>query len=208
MAIEWWVVVATLAGPILAVQTQKWIDRAGERGRRRQWIFNSLMANRATRLNDDYIRALNQIDLEFYPRWFRSGTDVKVIDAWRTLRGVLANGPPDDNQDVALANNWSERVTDRLVDLLSAMSTALGYTFAPEELRRGIYYPKGRVDLEQSQLAIMHGLAQIVQGRAALPIKLTEVPSATETAQLQAALSEKMAAAYADDGALKVRILP
>lgn len=88
------------------------------------------------------------------------------------------------------------------------MSTALGYTFGKEELRRGIYYPKGRVDLEQSQLSIMHGLAMIIQGRAALPMKITEVPGSTETAQLQAALNEKMSAAYADDGALKVRMLP
>ena len=28
MAIEWWIVLATLGGPVLAVQTQKFIERA------------------------------------------------------------------------------------------------------------------------------------------------------------------------------------
>jgi hypothetical protein len=37
MMVEWWVVLATLAGP--------WIERASERGKRRQWIFTALMAN-------------------------------------------------------------------------------------------------------------------------------------------------------------------
>jgi hypothetical protein len=86
------------------------------------------------------------------------------------------------------------------------MSTALGYTFSAEELRRGIYYPKGRVDLEQSQLAIMHGLSNIIQGKASLPMKITEVPGAGETAELQKTLNEKMVGAYADDGSLKVKV--
>ena len=45
MAIEWWVVLATLAGPAIAVQTQKFIERATESRRRRLQIFNALMAN-------------------------------------------------------------------------------------------------------------------------------------------------------------------
>jgi hypothetical protein len=176
MSVEWWVVFATLAGPILAVQTQKFIERSSERGRRRQQIFTALMANRATRLHDDFIRALNLIDLEFSAKRFGRSADRKVIDAWRALFGEFSNGPPDDNEDISLARAWNDRIADRLVDLLSAMSTALGYTFSAEELRRGIYYPKGRVDLEQSQLAIMHGLSKIIQGRASLPIKVTEAP--------------------------------
>jgi hypothetical protein len=207
MTVEWWVVLATLAGPIVAVQTQKWIERASERGKRRQWIFTALMANRATRLHDDFIRALNLIDLEFSAKRFGAAADRKVVDAWRALFGELANGLPDDNDDIHVARAWNSRVSDRLVDLLAAMSTALGYTFSAEELRRGIYYPKGRVDLEQSQLAIMHGLSKIVQGQAALPMKITEVPEPGDLTRLQLALNEKMLSAYGDDGAFKVKVV-
>jgi hypothetical protein len=62
MAVEWWVILTTIAGPIIAVQIQKWIERVSERAKRRQWIFTALMANRASRLNDDYVRTLKLID--------------------------------------------------------------------------------------------------------------------------------------------------
>src|ERR1700676_1780451 len=129
MTVEWWVVLATLAGPIIAVQTQKFIERASERGKRRQLIFTALMANRATRLHDDFVRALNLIDLEFSAKRFGSAADRKVIDAWRTLFGELSNGPPDDNEDVNLARAWNDRISDRLGGPLSHKWTPLGYKF-------------------------------------------------------------------------------
>jgi hypothetical protein len=39
MNVEWWVVVVTLAGPVIAVQTQEWIEKATETRRRRSQIF-------------------------------------------------------------------------------------------------------------------------------------------------------------------------
>ena len=75
------------------------------------------------------------------------------------------------------------------------------------ELRRGIYYPKGRVDLEQTQLAILNGLRQILEGRAALPMKVTEIPSSPELLAAQIATMEKSAASYGEDGALRVRMV-
>jgi hypothetical protein len=199
-------VLATVAGPVIGVQTQKWVERATERSRRRQWIFTALMANRATRLSDDYVKALNLIDLEFSPRKFRGAADRVVIDKWRSLFGELLHGMPDEENDSGRLCAWNDRITDRLVDLLSAMSTALGYTFSTEELRRGIYYPKGRVDLENSQIAILHGLSKIIEGKGALPMKITEVPVSQEAAQLQTTLNEKMLGAYDQDGSFKVRI--
>jgi hypothetical protein len=41
MALECWIVAAS---PIIAVQTQKFIERASDRRKRRQWIFAALMA--------------------------------------------------------------------------------------------------------------------------------------------------------------------
>ena len=58
------VAAATIAGPILAVQAQKWIERATERKRTRRAVFYTLMANRATRFHEDVVRALNVIDLD------------------------------------------------------------------------------------------------------------------------------------------------
>ena len=45
------IVFATLFGPILAVQAQKWLERNREIKQRRAWIFRTLMATRATTLS-------------------------------------------------------------------------------------------------------------------------------------------------------------
>jgi hypothetical protein len=133
---------ATVAGPILAVQAQKWIERATERRRARRQIFHALMANRATRMNDDFLRALNLIDLEFTPRRFRRSKDRTVIHAWRALFGEFSAGATITGEPETRA--WLQRIDDRLVALLSAMSAALGYDFSEEELRRGYLLSEGK----------------------------------------------------------------
>src|SRR5262245_32713018 len=93
MAIDWSIVLATLAGPVLAVQAQKWIERASEKRRQRVEIFHTLMTNRATRLSDPYIQALNRIDLEFGQKSWWGGRDKSVTDAWRALRATTSRDP-------------------------------------------------------------------------------------------------------------------
>jgi hypothetical protein len=208
VAVEWWVVIATLAGPVIAVQTQKWIERASERSKRRQWIFMALMANRATRLNDDYVKALNLIDLEFSPHRFGGSSDKPVIDAWRALFGELAHGIEEGEQDAVILRAWNKRGDELLVALLSEMSKRVGHNFSMEELRRGIYYPRGRLELEQSYVSLLHGLSGILKGQNAIPMKITEVPGSGETAALQVTLNERMTRAYDDDGSFKVRMQP
>jgi hypothetical protein len=205
MAIEWWVVLATVAGPVIAVQTQKWVEWASETRRRKHWIFYSLMSNRATRLNEDYIRALNLIDLEFRPSKWRPKRNEVVIAKWRVLLGELSHAP-EDPLDRPLNVAWNLRCSDKLIELLSAMSAALGFKFTEEELRRGIYYPQGAVDREQAQLGILNGLREVFAGNAALPMKIADAPASPETAALQRQLTERMVNAYDQDGSLKVRI--
>ena len=124
---------ATVAGPILAVQAQKWIERAGERRRSRRAIFHALMSNRATRLNDDFVKALNLIDLEFSPRKFGGMKDRAVIDAWRALFGEYHASPADGATQDEM-RSWNERISERIVSLLFTMSKALRYDFSEEQL--------------------------------------------------------------------------
>ena len=206
MAVEWWVVLATVIGPVVAVQTQKVIERATERKRTRRWIFHALMSNRATRLNDEYIRALNLIDLEFSPRRLGGSKDKAVINAWRALFGEYSHGR-SENRTPEEQSAGNRRMDNCLVALLLAMSAALGYSFSEEELRRGIYYPQGRVDVEESQLIVLHGLRLLLQGQLAIPMKVTEFPSSPELTAAQIAMAERAANAYDDEGALRVRML-
>jgi hypothetical protein len=202
---DWLIIAATLSGPVLAVQAQKWIERATENRKRRITIFEVLMANRATRLSDEYVRALNMIDLVFLPRGLTAEADRRVINAWRSLLGELNDLPHDQTNQAAL-EAWGTRCLNRHIALLMAMSASLGFGFSEEELRRGVYYPKAHVDREVALLAIMQGMQQLLVGTRALNMKVTEFPTSPEAVQLQTQLTEKMARAYTEDGELKVKI--
>ena len=203
-ATDWLLIAATVSGPILAVQAQKWVERATELRRRRLWIFETIMANRATRLADDNIKALNSIDLVFRPRIIPSKKDRAVISAWRDLFGELTQGLKEGETDPILVNAWLGRCNEFYVKLEAAMAAALGFRFTDEELRRGIYYPRGHNEREQAQLAILHNLKRLLAGETAINMKVTEFPGSPEAAAAQAALTEKMTRAYTEDGALKI----
>lgn len=206
MSFEVWVVAATFLGPIVAVQTQKWIERATERGRTRRKIFQALMSNRATRLSDDFVRALNLIDLEFVPSNFGGTKDKDVIDAWRSLFGEYHDAP-NDEASAETQSAWNQRIDDRLVLLLFAMSKSVGYQFSNEQLRRGIYYPRGRVELEKTQNAVLNGLRHAIEGKLAIPMKITEFPNSPELLAAQIAMAQKAANSYDSDGSVKVKLM-
>jgi hypothetical protein len=204
MPVEWWVVFATLVGPILAVQTQKFIEKASDRKIRRQRIFVALMANRATRLADDFVKALNLIDIEFLPGWFFRTRDQAVINAWHELLGVYNNTPVAD-AGPAVIFAWNVRVDDQLVELLAAMAKAVGYSLTREQLRRGIYHPKGAADRELAWLAILDGLRKALSGEGAIAMAVKEFPASPELVQAQVDLARRAASAYDDVGALRVK---
>ncbi|HEV2159563.1 DUF6680 family protein [Bradyrhizobium sp.] len=206
MSVEWWVVFVTLAGPILAVQTQKIIERTTDRKNRRQRLFIALMANRATRLNEDFVRALNLIDIEFLPGLFFRSRDQAVINTWHELLGIYNTAPPV-GADVALQAAWSQRVEDKLVELLAAMAKAVGYSsLTSEQLRRGIYHPLGAFERDQSIGVILDGLGKAFKGQASIPMAIKELPTTPEFAKAQVDFIKKAASAYDEkSGALRIK---
>lgn len=199
-------IAATLLGPVFAVQAQKFVERATESRRQRLLIFGTIMANRATRLADENIKALNAIDLVFRQRLIPSKKDTAVRDAWHSLFGELTQGLAD-NPDNETVKRWNERCNDLYVRLESAMAKALGYRFTEEQLRRGIYYPRGHNERERAQLAILHNTNALLEGKSALNMKVTELPGSPESNALQAKVLASLSRAYTDEGALKISIV-
>jgi hypothetical protein len=146
-------VAAAITGPVLAVQAQKWIERVSEKKREKTQIFSTLMTTRATRLAPEHVQALNKIELAFDGG---SPKDVAVVDAWRLYADNLNSKPGDDP---SLVTAWLNRGDDLFVDLLAALSKALGYKFDKVHLRRGIYYPIGHFEIEATLRSIQSGLA-------------------------------------------------
>ncbi|TCL71968.1 DUF6680 family protein [Rhizobium sp. BK251] len=165
-ASDWVIAFATLAGPILAVQAQKIVERSRQAKERRLWIFRTLMATRAASLSASHVEALNAIALEFYGnrRSFRD-----VVDAWKNYLDLLSQ----DNIDFAV---WSQKRKDLFVELLFKMAPTVGYKFSKLEISNEIYAPKAHGQVEIEQQIIREGLTRVFSGQAGIPIEIRSMP--------------------------------
>jgi hypothetical protein len=86
---DWSIIGATILGPILAVQAQKWVEIIRERRGRKLWIFHTLMATRAARTSTEHVQALNMIDLIFMAVENSANRDAPGRSSWFWTRGKI-----------------------------------------------------------------------------------------------------------------------
>ncbi|MEM8601657.1 MAG: DUF6680 family protein [Bacteroidota bacterium] len=152
---------AIILAPVFALQISAALERRREKRQRRFRLFRTLMATRAYNLSQDHVRALNTIDIEF------DGKDKKsqnVLRAWNAYHDHL--GTSRENLEI-----WNASRQDLLIELLYRMGKSLGYDFDKTSIKRTSYFPNGYVDMEEDQLTIRRGLAQILSGDNYLPIQ-------------------------------------
>ena len=205
ISIETAIVLATVAGPILAVQAQKLVERTTERRNAKKRIFYTLMATRAARVAADHVQALNMIDLEFGKgRWgWWLAKDKEVIKRWRSYADHLGVQFADD--PTAL-RSWVDRGDELFLDLLEAMAKALSYDFDRVQLKRGLYYPRAHSEAEQRREVFERALVRIVTGEDALPVRFSSVNDDTEAEDpVVAELRRRLLLSFDDDGAIKIR---
>lgn len=173
---DWLIIAATLLSPVIAIQVQKLIERTAERRNAQQDIFRVLMATRATRLDAAHVHALNRIDLDFGTAGRRQNArEREVINRWKLYADQLNATLPDKPTD-AQAEAWVQRADDLFIELLFALSTALGYSFDKVQLRRAVYRPIAHGLIEGRQEAIQLGIAGLFTGETTLPMRVTEFP--------------------------------
>jgi len=169
------IIFATLLGPILAVQAQRWVDRGRQKQERRVTIFRTLMTTRAASLSPDHVQALNAIPIEFYGN---RHAHKEVVQAWRDLLDHLNQ----EQMDLAL---WGQKRQEFFIELLWKLATALGYRFTKLELQREVYSPRGHAKLENEQEVIRQGLFRIFSGDAAFPLDIRSMPTDDATLEQQ-----------------------
>lgn len=162
------IVVATLIGPVVAVQVQKWIERSREKRTRQLAVFEALMATRATRMSVRHIDALNAIPIAFYGTGKRLE---KIRTEWNDYLGHLS----DTKKIEANIDLWQGEQIPKIVSLVYEISQYLGFSFSKNEIENGIYLPQGHVTLESNQQAVLSGLAKIFRGEAELPISVNNL---------------------------------
>src|SRR6266571_9470615 len=168
--------IAVLLGPVLAVQAQKWIERARENNNRKLWIFHTLMATRAARVSADHVKALNMIDLAFYGRRFfsmnyKTKREKQIADSWKEYFDHLHQSFPD-----AELSNWTSRGEELFINLLFAISRDVSFDFDRVSLKRGIYSPRAHGEFEFELLAIRKLLLRVLSGETSLNMAITSLP--------------------------------
>ena len=198
---DWAIVFATLAGPIFAVQAQKWIEMLREYRQRKMWVFSNLMATRASRLSPDHVRALNMIEMAFYGRRLfgvrrQTKTERSVYDAWRRYLEDLGGNPA--RVDMARRN-------DLFVALLSAVAVDVGFNFDRMQITQSVYLPVAHGEAENEQNQLRKAALDVATGRSPLKMRIESFPFMQTAVDAQVELQQKLAAAL-DDGALIVEV--
>ncbi len=186
------VVIATLVGPVLAVQVQKYLERWREVNERRERIFKILMATRASRLSMDHVSALNLIDIEF-PSAKRYK---KVRGAWKAYRTHLTETAPTDPQ---LSAVFYAKREELFTDMLYEMGLSLRYDFDKTQIGKDAYSTVYHGKVEADQEVIRTKLVEVLTGKAAIPMSVIEFPSdpdflAAQTAYLKLMVEQMKAA--------------
>jgi hypothetical protein len=187
-------IAALLLGPVIAVQTQKLIERTQAAKARREGIFKTLMATRGRGLLPAHVEALNKIDLEF-------GGDrkyAKVIAAWKEYHAQL-NDP--SIKDEKLAPLWIDKKNKLLVALLHEMGTALDLTFTKLEIERGVYTPVAYSTLDAENQQIRDNLIKILTGKQSLVVD-SPPPNEDQKRLLQLMLEQ-----FSGERPLQVRVV-
>ena len=166
--------VATLLGPILAVQAQRIVDLARQRHEARLRVFGILMTTRATPTSGQHVEALNAIALVFHPQWWEmraARRRLNAIDeAWRTLLHHF--GVDQAGFTEAQSVRWIEKRQTLETELLKQMGAHLGYKIAALDYETQIYFPLAHGNELSENAAIRTGLVKILAGEDAIPVKI------------------------------------
>jgi hypothetical protein len=170
---EWVIAGATLAGPILAVQAQKWVELGRERRAIKVRVFTVLMATRAARLSSEHVQALNMIAIAFYgvrtvfgP--YRSKRDQNVLDAWNEYHDNLGATVGVDKAEEQRI--YAQR-DETFLNLLHTMAIALNFGFDRVQLKKGGYTPVAHGAVEEDQLQIRKLAIEVLSGKSALTVR-------------------------------------
>ena len=202
---DWATIVAALLGPILAVQAQKAVEAFREKRRRKAFLFEQLMATRASRLAPEHVRALNMIDLVFYgERVFgvqrRTAKEERVLDAWKEYHDHL-NTKVEDNQ-ISL---WVARGDELFTNLLYAAAQDLGFKFDRVQLKRGSYSPMAHGEIEAEQTELRKAALSLVTGKHALKMNVVALPIDPEAVAANKAAIQNIGKAL-ETGVLQVEV--
>lgn len=178
---EWMLAASALIGPVLAVQAQKWVERAREAYHRRNWVFSTLMATRQARVSFEHVRALNSVDLAFYGsrllgRAWRMPSSQAVLDAWHDYHSHLSLSGELRPKTEGESRDWQGRGDELFTNLLERLALAMDYKFERVQLKAGSYSPEAHINQEFEQQTMRRLSLDILSGNKSLCMEVKAWP--------------------------------
>lgn len=159
----WAILIATGAGPILAVLVTRWIDGRREVSARQLHVFRQLMANRRARVSAEFVSALNLVEIEFH-------RDQLILEQYKELLDLFATDL--GRADEAARTRHNERIEAQTQELLLEMGKKLGYKVARLDIKKGGYLPNAMYWREERSDLLQHFLVDVALGKRSIPISL------------------------------------
>ncbi len=201
-------ILAVVVSPLVAVQVQKYIERARERYRRKFGIFQTLMATRQNRVSLAHVQALNMIPLEFYGTKLykfrhQRRSEKDVVSAWKIYLDHLQQHFDDKSFEI-----WNNKREDLFTELLDTMSKSLNFNFDKVELKHHIYRPQAHTDEEMYQGLLRLSIIDILRGKKAVPIEIVSIPVEENDLKEQRNLHTKLTECLDGKTSIKVLLKP
>ncbi len=162
---DWIMIFVVFSGPIVAVQTQKYLERRKENKDRKLNVFRDLMTTRATPLAPLHVSALNMVGLEFQDKEY-----AKVLNAWTSYLDHLGSNSGDNDSAQAI---WADKKDDLLSDLLYEMGQSLGFDFDKVHIKKAGYVPIAYSDERNEQRLVRQEVIKVLLGEKSFPVQLT-----------------------------------
>lgn len=136
------IVIATIAGPILAVYASDLRAQHRRSYENKEMVFHVLMATRGARMQLEHVAALNRIELAF-PR----SKHPNVVDTWELYLKHLGDDQ-GQSQEKEIFDRWAEKANDLFHNMLEAMANDLNVPFSKSSIKYNSYYPIGYSKVE------------------------------------------------------------
>ena len=139
---------------------------------RKMNIFKTIMENRSFFIgnqvpNYDLVKALNQIEIEFYE-------NQNVINAWKNLHLTLSTTIlPDSTQDIL--NAFFLKKNELFVNILFEMTISLDLKMKRDSIINSVYLPDSYTRSVTEQLLLKQKVESLLDGKTSLSVEIKKV---------------------------------
>jgi hypothetical protein len=172
---DWLTVVATLLSPLIALQVSELIARRRQKREEQIQIFKTLMATRASSLDQRHVESLNMIDVIFSAN---TRTEKQIRHLWKQYLDHLGD-------KTYSRESWRNRQLELQVDLLHAIAIHLGFDFDKTHIKNQCYHPEGYGHLEDDQQQIRKSLKAILSAEKPIRMWVDNLPNPEPTSKTQ-----------------------